>query len=165
MVKVTLSKLDNLEDTRTITLSVPKFLELDLADTEDNARKIEQVKEEDSKLHSPFRDLVQCIKPFLACCPAPCQHGASMWRWICRPFTMCISTQRRSENISNASITSMTNLCSPTIDLLSPGSEKVRYALVIIKTTLSLRSAAGTNTTERTRKHIQPNENAFRAND
>jgi hypothetical protein len=40
MIKATLSKLDNLEDTRTITLSVEKFLELDLADTEVNTRKV-----------------------------------------------------------------------------------------------------------------------------
>jgi hypothetical protein len=117
MIKATLSKLDNPEDTRTITLSVGKFLELDLADTEVNTRKIKQIKNEEAKLRSLFYGLVQRIRPLL---------GASVWRWICRSFTTCIPKQRISESRSNASITSATKLYSPSFESISPGNEPVR---------------------------------------
>lgn len=137
MVKANISKLGNPEDARTITLSVQMFLELDLADTQDNTRKIKQIKKEEAKLCSPLYGLVQRIKPLLTCVksnppnsflalPAPRQHGASMWRFICRPFTTCFPKQRISDSGSNASITSATKLCSPTFESLSSGNEPVR---------------------------------------
>jgi hypothetical protein len=135
MVKATLSKVGSPEDTYTITLSVEKFLERHLADTEENTRKIKQIRKEERNLQSPIYSLVQRIKPLLARCvksnppdsflglPASRQHGASLWCVIYRYFTTCIPKQRKSES---ASITSTTNLCSPTFDSLSRGNEPVR---------------------------------------
>jgi hypothetical protein len=105
MVRVTLSKVDNPEDTRTFSYPVDKFLKLHLAGTEDNTRKIKQIKEERAKLQSPFQNL---------------------WHWICQSVSICIPKQRRAEGRSNGSVTSNTHLCSTTCDSLSLGSEPVR---------------------------------------
>ncbi|OAL56128.1 hypothetical protein IQ07DRAFT_639742 [Pyrenochaeta sp. DS3sAY3a] len=113
MVEATLSKLENPEDTRTITRPVSQFLGLDLADTEDNSRKIKHIKKEVAKLHSALYDSVQPIK----------WHGASMWRFVSRYLTTCVPKQRKSESRSNASIASTTNLCSPAFNSSSPGNE------------------------------------------
>jgi hypothetical protein len=130
--------LDNVEDTRTITVSVEDFLKLDFADTEDNTRKIKQIEEEAAKFDSKFFRLVQRIKsPFgfwtksispksLLDLPVPRQHGALVWRSICRSFSTCIPKQRRSERRPSASIASTTNLYSSTSYSLSSGSEPVR---------------------------------------
>jgi hypothetical protein len=62
VTKATLSKLDNPKDTRTIIRSVESFMALRLANTENNTRKLEQIKKEEAKLRWPLYGL---------------------WRWIC----------------------------------------------------------------------------------